>query len=117
VFNGLVRLLFDLPITDTQCGAKVLSREAVQAVLPHLGITRWAFDVDLLFQARRAGYAIREIPTVWNDVAGSQLNIPRASFEMTLALIRLRLTYSRLRWLVPLAHRGLGGWLTRLHRP
>ena len=55
LFNRLVRLLFGLRISDTQCGAKLMKRDAVQAVLPVLGITRWAFDVDLLFQLRRAG--------------------------------------------------------------
>lgn len=114
-FNLLVRLLFRLPFTDTQCGAKVLSRGAVQAVLPHLGTTRWAFDVDLLFQARRAGFEIREIPTVWNDVAGSRLKVARASVEMSLALIRLRLLYSPFRFLVPVGHRILG-WFLPDHR-
>jgi glycosyltransferase involved in cell wall biosynthesis len=57
-FNLLTRLLFGLPLTDTQCGAKLMRREALHAVLPHLGITRWAFDVDLLFQLRRGGFKI-----------------------------------------------------------
>ena len=54
LFNALVRLMFGLRISDTQCGAKLLTRDAVQAILPHIGITQWAFDVDLLFQLRRA---------------------------------------------------------------
>lgn len=115
IFNRLVRLLFDLPITDTQCGAKVLRRDAVRAILPHLGTTRWAFDVDLLFQARRAGFEIREIPTVWNDKAGSRLKVGRASVEMSLALVRLRLLYSPFRFLVPVGHRILG-WFDCSHR-
>jgi glycosyltransferase involved in cell wall biosynthesis len=115
IFNRLVRLLFDLPITDTQCGAKVLRREVVRAILPNLGTTRWAFDVDLLFQARRAGYEIREIPTLWNDKAGSRLKVGRASVEMSLALVRLRLLYSPFRFLVPVGHRILG-WFDWSHR-
>lgn len=116
LFNRAVRLLFDLPFSDTQCGAKVLRREVVQILLPHLGITQWAFDVDLLFQAKRAGFSILEVPTVWNDVTGSRLNVPRASLEMTMALIRLRLTYSRLRWIVTGYNRTLGRWLNFMRR-
>ncbi|HMP73638.1 MAG TPA: glycosyltransferase family 2 protein [Kiritimatiellia bacterium] len=107
-FNFLVRLLFGLRIWDTQCGAKVLRREVVEAVLPHLGLTRWAFDVDLLFQAHRAGYGIKEWPTVWQDIGGSQLRIAKASFEMFLAIVRLRLLYSKLRWVVTAYDRTLG---------
>jgi len=94
LFNGVVRLLFNLHISDTQCGAKLMKREAALAILPALGITRWAFDVDLLFQLRRAGYKTNEIPTVWSDVTGSRVKIIRASLEMIVALARLRLLYS-----------------------
>lgn len=102
IFNFMVRILFGMKIHDTQCGAKILTARALSSVLPRIGITRWAFDVDLLFQVHRAGYPIKEWPTVWRDEGGSQLKIFRASFEMLLAIIRLRLVYSPLRWVVRL---------------
>lgn len=105
IFNTLVRLLFRVKIWDTQCGAKLLRREVVERVMPHLGLTRWAFDVDLLFQARRAGFRIVERPTVWRDAAGSRLNVGRASCEMFVAIVRLRLLYSPFRWIVTLYDR------------
>lgn len=108
IFNMLVRTLFKVRIWDTQCGAKLMQGEALREVLPQLGLTHWAFDVDLLFQLRRAGYAIIEIPTVWSDVAGSQLKVGRASLEMFLAICRLRLIYSRMRWVVTLYDYTLG---------
>ena len=108
VFNALVRSFFKLQITDTQCGAKLLKREAVQKILPLLGLTRWAFDVDLLFQLRRAGLRITERPTVWQDMAGSRLKVGRASLEMFLAICRLRLLHSPLRWVVSLYDATLG---------
>ncbi len=108
VFNWFVRLLFGLRISDTQCGAKLMTRAAGRAVLPALGVTRWAFDVDLLFQLRRAGFAIVEVPTEWHDISGSRLNIFRASLEMSLAMIRLRLLYSPLRWVVGVYDRTMG---------
>lgn len=100
LFNGMVRLLFGLNFSDTQCGAKLIKQNAAQKVLPTLGITRWAFDVDLLFQLHRAGFQIIEVPTVWHDVAGSRLEVVRASTEMLAALARLRLLYSPLKGIV-----------------
>lgn len=111
VFNVITRLLFGLRLTDTQCGAKLMNRKALQAVMPIIGITRWAFDVDLLFQMRRAGYAIKEIPTTWHDVAGSKVQIGKASTEMMLALTRLRLIYSPFSWMVSFYNRFLGPWI------
>jgi glycosyltransferase involved in cell wall biosynthesis/O-antigen/teichoic acid export membrane protein len=105
IFNALTRLFFGLKLTDTQCGAKLMRRDALRAVLPRLGITRWAFDVDLLFHLKKAGYAIRELPTTWHDVPGSKVAVVRTSLEMFAAVIRLRLVYSPFRWVVGLYDR------------
>lgn len=108
VFNFLVRKLFKLHITDTQCGAKLMTAQAWRAIVPHIGLTKWAFDVDMLFKTCRAGYRIVEIPTTWRDVGGSKLRIGRVSFQMLLAIVRLRLLYSPLSWVVALYDRLLG---------
>lgn len=114
IFNFFVRHFFGMDIHDTQCGAKVLRNDVVRTILPCLGITRWAFDVDLLFQVHRAGHAIKEWPTIWHDEGGSQLKIVRASVEMFIAIIRLRLIYSPLKWVVGLYDVTLG---RIFHRP
>ncbi len=111
IFNSLVRTLFSVKITDTQCGAKVLSRKALDAVLPRIGLTRWAFDVDLLFQIRRAGFRIEERPTVWHDVGGSRLKVGRASTEMFIAIVRLRLLYSPFKWVVTVYDKTVGRFI------
>ena len=108
IFNFLVRALFKLQITDTQCGAKLMTAAAWRAIVPHIGLTQWAFDVDMLFKTRRAGFAIKEIPTTWSDVGGSKLKVGRVSFQMFLAICRLRLLYSPLKWVVSLYDRVLG---------
>ena len=102
LFNLQVRLFFGLRLTDTQCGAKLIQRSVLLPLIPHFGITRWAFDVDLLYQIRRARGRIREIPTTWSDVQGSKLEVGRASLQMFLALVRLRLMYSPFKFLVRL---------------
>lgn len=101
-FNILVRIFFGLGIRDTQCGAKLFTKKAVKDVVNEFGITQWAFDVDLLYLLKKKGYKVIEIPTVWQDQAGSKLNLKRVSFEMFLALIRLRLVYSPFKFVVSL---------------
>ena len=108
IFNFLVRRLFKLRITDTQCGAKLMTAEAWRAIVPNIGLTKWAFDVDMLFKTRRAHYEIREIPTTWRDVTGSKLRVGPVSFQMFLAICRLRLLYSPFAWIVTLYDRLLG---------
>lgn len=107
LFNLQVRLFFGMKLSDTQCGAKLMRRDVLMPLIPHFGITRWAFDVDLLYQIHRGGGRIVETPTTWSDVAGSKLQVGRASLQMFLALVRLRLLYSPLKWIVRLYHPNL----------
>ena len=107
-FNLLVRILFGLKLADTQCGAKIFRREVLQQVMRNMGVTNWAFDVDMLFQTKRLGASIREIPTVWNDVAGSKLQVGRISIQMFVAMVRLRMFYSPLRFMIPFISRAIG---------
>jgi len=104
LFHLFVELFFQMGILDTQCGAKVMRRRAVEAVHDRLTLADLAFDVNLLFSLRRAGFEIREIPTEWSDKSGSKVvfNL-RTSLNMLLSLVRLRLVYSPFyRWLGPL---------------
>ena len=115
IFNWLVRMLFKVNIHDTQCGAKLCQGAAVKKVLPLLGLTRWAFDVDWLFQLRRCGYSIIETPTVWKDVGGSQLQVGKASTEMFMAIVRLRLLHSPLKFIVMIYDKSIGPFI-KLYR-
>ena len=108
IFNWLVKTLFGVKIHDTQCGAKLCQGSAVKKVLPLLGLTRWAFDVDWLFQLHRCGYSIIETPTVWQDVGGSQLQVGKASTEMFIAIVRLRLLHSPFKFIVTIYDRPIG---------
>ncbi len=99
-FNFLVTTFFGFKIRDTQCGAKILKGSMMKEILPLLGETRWAFDVDLLFQVHRAGGSIREVPTVWRNMEGSKIHYFRSSLEMVVAIVRLRLLHSPFEFVV-----------------
>ncbi|HZX11897.1 MAG TPA: dolichyl-phosphate beta-glucosyltransferase [Candidatus Nanoarchaeia archaeon] len=99
-FNLLIRFLFGLKLADSQCGAKIFTKKVIEKILPKMGITRWAFDIDLLYQLKRQGFTWKEVPTVWKDTEGSKLNVKKATVEMFLAVTRLRLMYSPLRFVV-----------------
>ena len=62
-------------IKDTQCGFKFFTADAAQKIVNNLHISRWAFDVDMLYIARKKNIEIKEVPVHFRDVEGSQLNI------------------------------------------
>lgn len=111
VFHKIVQLLFWMDIRDTQCGAKVMRREAVEKIHSSLRIADMAFDINLLYSLKHAGFRILEVPTEWTDKVGSKVTLGRTSLTMFLSVIRIRLIYSPwlYRWLGPL--RPLEGWV------
>lgn len=88
-FNLLIRLLFGLTYHDTQCGAKVFTKEAVDAVLPRMTATGFEFDVELLWRMRRAGFRIVEVPIEWQNKGDSRVK-KRDMVRMFLGLVAVR---------------------------
>jgi len=111
-FHVVVGALFWMGIKDTQCPAKVVRREAVEKILESLRIADLAFDVNLLFSLKRAGFSVKEVAIEWTDKLGSKVtaNLWRTSLVMFLSVVRLRLVHSPFyKWLRPL--RPLETWL------
>lgn len=93
-FNILVRFLLLIPYRDTQCGAKVFKRRTVQEFVNSITMSQWAFDVDLLYTARKKSFKIREFPTMWADKEYSKINFWRAGPGMAIGVVRLRILNS-----------------------
>ncbi len=94
LYNLFIRFLFFFPFKDTQCGAKIFKRRAVEKILPRLIHAKWAFDVDWLYNLKRFGFKTREEPTRWSDREYSKINFLRAGPFMALSVLRLRLINS-----------------------
>lgn len=88
-----VRRLFGLPYDDTQCGAKVFRREAVDRMLPLLSARDFLFDVDLLVVARRLGLRVAAVPTIWIDRDGSRVRAGADARRMAVSALELWLRH------------------------
>jgi glycosyltransferase involved in cell wall biosynthesis len=90
VFNLLVRLSTGLAFWDTQCGFKAFRLDSCRPVLEAAHIDGFAFDVELLYLADRAGLRISEVPVRWNHAEGSKVSFFRDSLRMLREVIALR---------------------------
>ena len=104
-FNFIVRGLFLFNYRDTQCGAKVFRKELVEEVQDKLSVTKWTFDIDLLYQIKKRGFKINEIPTIWTDKEGSKHqnklgDLIRSSLRMFAGVFRIRLINSPFKFIV-----------------
>jgi len=112
IFHRFVQLLFGMNIRDTQCGAKVMHRHAVEKIHSALRIADMAFDINLLYALKRAGFKILEVPTEWTDKVGSKVVLGRTSLTMLLSAIRVWLIYSPFYKFLG-ALRPVEGWIYR----
>jgi len=97
-FNKIARFMLVRGIKDTQCGFKMFTREAARKIFPLQRVNRFAFDVEILFLARKLGYKIREIPVTWKDAPHTSVSTFRDSLSMFMALFTIRLNSLRGRY-------------------
>ncbi len=95
IFYIITKILFWLPFRDTQCGAKMFRRTVVEKIIPQLKVKNMAFDVELLFMVKKAGFKVKEVPTVWIDqssseMLGSKSKFMKTSLIMFASLIKVR---------------------------
>jgi glycosyltransferase involved in cell wall biosynthesis len=79
VFNRLVQVLVLPGIDDTQCGFKLFSARAATAVFPRTTLDGFAFDVEVLLLARRAGFTVHEIGIEWHCRPDSRVSVWRGA--------------------------------------
>lgn len=76
-FNLIVRLLHLPGIKDTQCGFKLFSKAAAEAAFRDSKLDGFAFDVEALVLARRAGFGIREVAVTWRNDEQTRVSFGR----------------------------------------
>ncbi|OQX71684.1 hypothetical protein B6D52_00695 [Candidatus Parcubacteria bacterium 4484_255] len=66
-YNFILRIFFNIKLTDTHCGFKALSKSAVQKIIPKIKNDGLFFDTELLVLARYYNLKIKEIPVNWQE--------------------------------------------------
>jgi dolichyl-phosphate beta-glucosyltransferase len=60
-FHLLVMILCTRSIQDTQCGFKLFTRDVARTLFANLHLNRWAFDIELVYQAEALGIHMSEV--------------------------------------------------------
>jgi len=92
VFATLVSELLDIPVYDSQCGLKLVPREAFQSVHPQLKVNGFAFDVDLLVALIDQGTPVIEVPIDWHEEPGGKVHLLRDSWRMACDVWKIKQT-------------------------
>lgn len=103
VFPTIRRAILLPRVKDTQCGFKLIERELASELFSRLRIFNragqtigWkvtAYDVEMLYLARKLKNPIKEVRVIWRDEdtsVGKSRNFLKESFEMLLEIMRVR---------------------------
>lgn len=88
-FNRITRALTGLPYKDTQCGFKLLRRDAARTIFAEAVVDRFAFDVEMLLLADQHGYRVVETGVPWFNSPDSRVRIIRDSLRMLVDISRV----------------------------
>jgi dolichyl-phosphate beta-glucosyltransferase len=88
--NGMIQLFAVPGIRDTQCGFKLFRRDAAKSLFSEARIDRFAWDVEILYLARRSGFAIAEVPVLWFNSPESKVRVVRDAVQTLWDVLRIR---------------------------
>jgi len=77
-------------VQDTQCGFKCFTADAARALFALQRLQGFAFDVEVLFLARRMGMRVVEVPIEWRYRAESKVSPVRHALGMARDVLRVR---------------------------
>lgn len=73
-YQMFIYLLFRLNVSDTQSGLKLLKTECAKKLMNKVTVKKYAFDLELLVNAKRKGYKVVEAPIVLDYKFNSTVN-------------------------------------------
>lgn len=95
IFNLLVRRFLIAGVSDSQCGFKCFKAGTVAGLFGLQRTRGFAFDVEVLYLARRRKLTMAEIGVDWYYRDKSKVRLARDSVLMTLDLFRIRWRHRR----------------------
>jgi dolichyl-phosphate beta-glucosyltransferase len=88
--NQLIQLLAVPGIRDTQCGFKLFRGDAARDLFREARVDRFAWDVEILYLARKHGLAIAEVPVLWFNSPESKVRVFRDAIQTLWDVARIR---------------------------
>lgn len=91
IFGRLQKKILKIPYNDTQCGFKLLNRNAALNLFKMIKYECSYFDAELMYLAYYNGYKIKEMPVEWKHDGKTKMPIGiRRTFDLLYKLIKLK---------------------------
>jgi dolichyl-phosphate beta-glucosyltransferase len=90
VFGLVQRTWLGLKLLDTQCGFKLFTNKAAQAIFPHVKLSSVIFDGEVLWLARKMKFTVQEFPVHWKHDPDSRITYtPKQAVKVFFEMLRI----------------------------
>ena len=89
-FKKIIKILFDINLSDTQCGFKVFNKSYSKKIFGKLKSYRFAFDIELILLLKKHNVLIKELPLNWSHKSGSKMSLIKDIPIMLFDLITIK---------------------------
>lgn len=97
--NKIIQTILGMPFRDTQCGAKIMTRDVIEKVFEKKFYTKWLFDVEIFMRMKKVygaekakAYLCEQPLKRWVHEDGSKLSM-KDSFKILGQLFQLAVQY------------------------
>lgn len=97
-YLDLVRLAFNLKVSDITCGFKGFKEKTAYDIFSHSRIERWGCDAEIIFLARKFKYKIYEIPVDWYHSFDSKVKMALDSVRTFVEMLQIYWNYCKGRY-------------------
>jgi len=96
-YNLILKIFFNLKITDASCGFKAVSQKVIKDIIPKIRNNDLFFDTELLILARQSNLSIKEIPVIWKDEKKrkTKVKIFKTSFNYFKEIIKMKVRLNK----------------------
>ncbi len=91
--NWLIRIVLGLwSFPDTQCGFKMLTREAAKEIAKRMKVDRFGFDFEIIALAFALGFTVKQMPVRWLNEEGSTVSLtgPNGYIQVIIDLFKTK---------------------------
>lgn len=90
-FTFLTRMITGVRVSDFTCGFKGFSFEAADKIFSHSLLSRWAYDAEILYLAKKYGFRITEIPVTWTNRKDTRVKLFNAVVTSLADLVKMKI--------------------------
>ena len=95
-FNLMLRLVYGIRVSDTQCGYKIMRRAAVMPLVRRLTVSNAFFLSAIFIYAKKYGVSVVEMPIKYGHSDGSKFNVIMTSISYIVSVTAFKIRNSKL---------------------